>query len=125
MLFAATRLTLVRELGVERFRETLFVTEAKELTSEGWERHEKHTRLEAPLTEEEREGKKLREAEAEESRGTGARSSHVSASAELPLKLQDGLVGELEGLKDGRAGRLVVLVSGYYRMRRIVLTQME
>ncbi|KAJ9618306.1 Twinfilin-1 [Taxawa tesnikishii (nom. ined.)] len=53
MLFASTRLTLVRELGVERFRETIFCTEKEELTKEGWRRHEQHTKLAAPLTEEE------------------------------------------------------------------------
>ena len=53
MLFASTRLTLVRELGIERFRDTLFATEAAEPTAEGWAKHEKHSTQAAPLTEEE------------------------------------------------------------------------
>ena len=36
MLFASTRLTLVRELGTEHFSSTLFATEKSELTAEGW-----------------------------------------------------------------------------------------
>jgi twinfilin-like protein len=45
MLFASTRLTLVRELGPERFRETLFATSKEELTAEGFKRHDQHEKL--------------------------------------------------------------------------------
>lgn len=45
MLFASTRLTLVRELGTERFRETLFATKKEELTAEGFKRHDQHEKL--------------------------------------------------------------------------------
>lgn len=78
MLFAATRLTLVRELGTERFRETYFTTVKEELTAQGWRKHEKHTQMKAPLTEEEQTLQGIKEAEAEASRGTGHRASHLS-----------------------------------------------
>ena len=65
MLFASTRLTLVRELGAERFRESLLVTEIKELEKEGWEKHDASGELKAPLTEEEKTLKGVKEAEAE------------------------------------------------------------
>lgn len=42
MLFASTRLTLARELGTERFRETLFATTKVELTAEGFTKHDAH-----------------------------------------------------------------------------------
>ena len=45
MLFASTRLTLVRELGAERFRETLLATSKDELTADGFRRHDKHVEL--------------------------------------------------------------------------------
>lgn len=45
MLFASTRLTLVRELGTEKFRETLFVTSKDELTEEGFRKIDKHAEL--------------------------------------------------------------------------------
>ncbi len=45
MLFASTRLTLVRELGAERFRETIFVTSKDELTAEGFRKLDKHAEL--------------------------------------------------------------------------------
>ncbi|MCJ1385730.1 Twinfilin-1 [Xylographa soralifera] len=85
MLFAATRLTLVRELGTERFRDTLFVTTKQELTAEGWRKHDKHGELQAPLTEEEQTLQGVKEAEAEAGRGTTSRSSHVSSGLSFPM----------------------------------------
>lgn len=108
MLFASTRLTLVRELGVERFRETVFCTTAEELTPEGWDRHEKHNRLDAPLTEEEAGLKHIKDAEAQESGGTGGRSL---PSAGIALNLGDEVSNALESLKDSREGSLVMIVS--------------
>lgn len=108
MLFASTRLTLVRELGVERFRETVFCTTAEELTPEGWDRHEKHNRLDAPLTEEEAGLKHIKDTEALESGGTGGRSL---PSAGIALNLGDEVTNALESLKDSREGSLVMIVS--------------
>ena len=109
MLFASTRLTLVRELGGEHFRETIFATTAEELSGRGFEKHDKHSKLEAPLTEEERSLGEVKRAEMEAGSGTGTREIHLSKSLAMP-------VGEsaLEALKqlgeDG--GRvLVMLVS--------------
>ncbi len=45
MLYASTRLSLVRELGTERFRETLFATTKAELTAKGFQEHDKHGEL--------------------------------------------------------------------------------
>ncbi|TKA68904.1 hypothetical protein B0A49_03998 [Cryomyces minteri] len=86
MLFAATRLTLVRELGIERFRETVFATTTEELTADGWRRHERHVGEKAPLTEEERALEGVKEAEAEESRGTATRRGHVSSGVSFPVR---------------------------------------
>jgi twinfilin len=85
MLFASTRLTLVRELGSEHFLETLFATTPEELTAAGFDRHEKHTELAAPLTEEERTLGEVKRAEAEEGRGTGVREIHLSKSMNMPV----------------------------------------
>ena len=85
MLFAATRLTLVRELGTERFRETLFATTKQELTPDGWRRHDRHGESKAPLTDEEQALQGVKEAEAEASRGTTARNSHVSSGLSFPM----------------------------------------
>ena len=70
MLFASTRLTLIRELGGEHFTESVFCTEADELSEKGWEKHVKHTESANPLTAEEQSLQDIKEAEALESRGT-------------------------------------------------------
>lgn len=109
MLFASTRLTLVRELGIERFRETVFITEAKELTREGWEAHERHEGLEAPLTEEEQGMRGVREAEMVESSGTGARKGYVrQAAGGVEVDVGEGVREALEGVMREK-GRLVQL----------------
>ncbi|KAK4502438.1 hypothetical protein PRZ48_005863 [Zasmidium cellare] len=108
MLFASTRLTLVRELGIERFRETLFATEKSELTASGWDKHEAHTSVSAPLTEEEEGLQGVKEAEAQESRGTGARRGHVSGKIDVPTG--PGVLEALSSLKEeGCRGTLVQL----------------
>ena len=85
MLFAATRLTLVRELGLERFRETIFATEKQELTAEGWRKHDKHEALKAPLTEEEQSLQGIKEAEAESSMGTTTRAVQFGHRINFPV----------------------------------------
>ncbi|KAI0430354.1 hypothetical protein F5Y09DRAFT_231251 [Xylaria sp. FL1042] len=104
MLFAATRLTLVRELGSEHFRETIFATTADELTAAGFERHDKHVSLDAPLTEEERTLDEVKRAEAENGTGTGTgvREIHLSSTMSMPVRT-DALVALAElGRGDGR-----------------------
>ncbi|KAK1049369.1 Twinfilin-1 [Friedmanniomyces endolithicus] len=108
MLFASTRLSLVRELGLERFREQIFCTEASELTAEGWARHEKHEALAAPLTEEESGLKGVKDAEAAESLGTQGRRGHVTGR--IDVKTGEGVVEALELLKEeGCKGTVVQL----------------
>jgi twinfilin-like protein len=107
MLFASTRLTLVRELGIERFRETIFTTTKAELTKEGFEKHDKHVVLEAPLTEEEQSLGEVKRKEAEEGRGMNERKSHVSSGVTMPVS--EEALQALKGLAEGR-DNLVQLV---------------
>jgi len=99
MLFASTRLTLVRELGIERFRSTLFATETDELTAQGWAKHEKHEALPAPMTTEEAGLASVKEAEARESGGTGNRRGHVNSKVNVPTG--EGVLDALQGLQPG------------------------
>jgi twinfilin-like protein len=108
-LFASTRLTLVRELGIERFRETIFATTKEELSKEGFEKHDKHVKLEAPLTEEERTLGDVKRKEAEEGRGLGERRSHVSSGVSMPISSE--AVQALKGLSEEGASNLVQIVS--------------
>ena len=100
MLFASTRLTLVRELGAERFRETLFATTKAELTATGWRKHDTHDATAAPLTEEERSLRAVKAAEAEASRGTTGQTSHVAGRVNMPVA--DEAIGALRSIGSAR-----------------------
>ncbi|KAL3425011.1 cofilin/tropomyosin-type actin-binding protein [Phlyctema vagabunda] len=107
MLFASTRLTLVRELGIERFRETIFVTTPEELTKEGFEKHDKHVQLKAPLTEEEQTLGEVKRKEAEEGGGSMQRKSHTSVGISMPVS--NDALSALRGLASDSGDNLVQL----------------
>lgn len=109
MLFASTRLTLVRELGSEHFRETIFATTAKELTSQGFEKHDAHTALDAPLTEEEKSLGEVKRAEQEAGSGTGKREIHLGTQMAMPMG--DDAIMSLKELAMGEGRGVVSLVS--------------
>ena len=97
MLFASTRLALVRELGSEHFRETLFATAADELSSSGFQRHDAHNALDAPLTEEERALGEVKRAEQEAGRGTASRRVQPGGS-QFKMPLSEGARAALQDL---------------------------
>ncbi|KEY67647.1 hypothetical protein S7711_09067 [Stachybotrys chartarum IBT 7711] len=108
MLFASTRLTLTRELGLENFRETIFVTTPEELSENGFKKHDAHTKIDAPLTEEERTLGEVKKAEQEAGSGTGSREIHLSKSFAMPVP-EDAIAALKEVGQDG--GRLVVMLK--------------
>lgn len=118
MLFASTRLTLVRELGIERFRETIFATAKEELTPQGFEKHDKHVKLEAPLTEEEQSLGEVKRKEAEEGRGMNERKSHVSSGVSMPIS--DEAVQALKSLAGEEGDSLVQLVCEACSLIRVL-----
>ncbi|KAF1847447.1 actin depolymerizing protein [Cucurbitaria berberidis CBS 394.84] len=107
MLFASTRLTLVRELGGEHFAESIFTTEADELTSSGWEKHVLHTASENPLTAEEQSLQDIKDAEALESRGT--RGQGLAQGGRIAVRADDGIAEALRTLGEGGTDNLVQL----------------
>lgn len=107
MLFASTRLTLVRELGTEHFRETIFATLPRELSVEGFERHDAHAKLAAPLTEEERTLGEVKKAEMEAGAGTGTREIHLSKTLKMPVA-EDVIAAMKEIGEEG--GRVVTML---------------
>jgi twinfilin len=109
MLFASTRLTLVRELGSEHFRDTIFTTLAEELTAKGFKKHDAHAALAAPLTEEERSLGAVKQAEQEAGRGTGTKEIHLSKSFGMPIA-EDALAA-LKDLSSETGRKLVMLVG--------------
>jgi twinfilin-like protein len=107
MLFASTRLTLVRELGGEHFPESVFATEADELTAPGWQRHVQAEASDNPLTAEEQSLRDIRDAEALESRGT--RGQSLAQGGRLAIRADDDIAGALRGLGQGGGENLVQL----------------
>ncbi|KAG8531489.1 uncharacterized protein KY384_003118 [Bacidia gigantensis] len=107
MLHASTRLSLVRELGAERFRETLFATELRDLEKDGWERHDASGALKAPLSEEEETLKGVRDAEAEARGGTEGR--RLETGGKLSMAISGDARSALENLKEETSGKLVQL----------------
>ncbi|KAK4202141.1 hypothetical protein QBC40DRAFT_45857 [Triangularia verruculosa] len=107
MLFASTERTLVRELGTEHFRETFFATSPEDLTPAGFDKHDAHSALEAPLTEEERSLGAVRKAEQEAGQGTGTREIHLSQNMAIPIA-EDAL-DALKQLGSGSPRSLVML----------------
>lgn len=112
MLFASTRLTLLRELGAEKFRESVFVTEMRESEREGWEKHDASGALKAPLTEEEQLLNGVKQAEADARGGTEGR--RLETGARLTIAISGEAKEALGALKEGSGGRLVQLVSSYF-----------
>lgn len=111
MLFASTRLTLVRELGREHFRDTIYATTRDELTPEGFERHDKHEQLEAPLTEQERDLEGVKQAEAAEgARGTGSRELNLGQRMTMPI-LDDALAALKELQPDGGSSLVMLKIN--------------
>jgi len=107
MLFASTRLTLVRELGGEHFPESVFTTEASELTAEGWKKHLAHEAKENPLTAEEQSLQDIKDAEALESRGT--RGQGLAQGGRIAIRADDDIAGALRTLGEGGSDNLVQL----------------
>ena len=107
MLFASTRLTLLRELGGEHFPETVFCTEADELTEEGWARHLAHEKEKNPLTKEEQDLEDIKHAESLESRGTQGRS--LTQGGKLALRADSDIASALSTLGEGGRENLVQL----------------
>lgn len=106
MLISSTSLTLVRELGIERFREKIFATTKAELTAEGFRKHDQHVKLAAPLTEEEESLGAVKKAEAEEGRGMSIKKAHVSDR--LTMSISDNAVDALKGLPGSEGGNNLV-----------------
>ncbi|PHH64746.1 hypothetical protein CDD81_4008 [Ophiocordyceps australis] len=107
-LVASTRLTLVRELGTEHFRETVFLTMADELSENGFKKLDAHNKLAAPLTEEEKTLDEVKKAEQEAGAGTGTREIHLSKSLAMPVA-EDAIAAMKELGQDGE--RLVTMLK--------------
>ncbi|KAL8760518.1 MAG: hypothetical protein Q9184_003297 [Pyrenodesmia sp. 2 TL-2023] len=113
-LFASTRLTLLRELGQDKFSQHYFPTEAKDLSPEGWERYERHEGGEKPLTREEEVLGEVRRKEGEEGRGMQGRRAHVQQAEGMKVVWGEAVREAVRGLILGegeRGGGKVVMLK--------------
>jgi len=108
MLFASTRLTLVRELGSEHFRETIFATTPGELTASGFAKHDAHSKIDAPLTEEEQSLGEVKKAEMEAGQGSAMREIHLSKSLAMPV--EEAALGAIKEMR-AEGGRVLVMLA--------------
>lgn len=115
-LVAATRLTLIRALGADRFGTTTFATDRSDVSAAGWRAHAAHAALPPPLTAAEEGLAGVREAEAEAgaAAGTGRRGAGEGARG-LRMGIGEGVEDALRIV--GREGgpNCVQLVSSVPR----------
>ncbi|KAK9472263.1 uncharacterized protein V1510DRAFT_417772 [Dipodascopsis tothii] len=110
MLYASTRNTLQRALaGAGDLSLTLFATDADELTPDGYRRFLAHNNLAAPLTEEERALRTVREFEAVGDAGAAgsARRAHAGGVA---MPMSASAEGALAGLAEAGPHRKTLVV---------------
>ncbi|KAK6820733.1 hypothetical protein PG987_015133 [Apiospora arundinis] len=104
MLFASTRLTLVRELGPSS------PPRPRSWAPQGFAKHDRHAELEAPLTEEERTLGEVKRAEAEAGAGTGQREIHLSKNMNMPVAT-DALVALSEMGREQGKGLVMLKIN--------------
>lgn len=85
MLYASTRLSLLKSLGSSLFTDSIFATSKADFTPEAYDAHIRHTSAPNPLSAREQEIADLREAENEAASyaGSKARTSHIGAGVGL------------------------------------------
>ena len=105
MLFASTRNSLTRDLGLEKFADNLFATDPEEiLDPASWESRKKSTsRAEDMLSSEERELQGVRRAEEEARYGTSGKDLMGSGGSggRLAMKINDDAKSAINQLKTG------------------------
>lgn len=119
MLFASTRSTLVRELGTEKFDDTVFATEEEEIVGrEAWSERDGDKAgvgREALMGEKERELEAVRRAEAEARSGTPRRDIGIGGTfgpgtgsgMRMSVQVDDAAKSALKELGDGGLVQLV------------------
>ncbi|RCI02509.1 Twinfilin-1, partial [Rhizopus stolonifer] len=125
MLYASTRATLTKELGDYRFTDSVYGTEKKEFTWEGYKKHLAHKAAEAPLTRREQELAEIKAAEAKavsDYQGTTTRKSYAPGVA---FPLTDKAVEALKELTKDRQERSFNFVSLYLENEKIDLDNQD
>ncbi|KAG0182087.1 Twinfilin-1 [Apophysomyces sp. BC1021] len=112
MLYASTRATLTKELGDYRFVDSLYGTQASELTYDGYKKHLAHKKADAPLTRRERELAEIKLAEAKavsDYQGTTTRKAYAPGVSFPVTEEAEEALRKLTQPKDQRQHNFVSL----------------
>lgn len=108
MLYASTRATLIKDLGDYRFKDSVYGSHLSEFTREGYDKHVKHQKSAAPLTEREKEIEQLKKTEHGSDIGTSTRQSHVSG---VSFPFQDVATEALKKLSSGEVNTVILHID--------------
>lgn len=124
MMYASSSNSFQRQLGGTGLFSggTIYWTDIKEVSSKGWKEHQAHEALEAPLTQEEKSLRDVREKEADQMLGTSATKSHLpsatsfapsifsaggSGSSSVQMNFSDDSISNIQTLaQSGNAGAI-------------------
>ena len=111
MLYASTRLTLLKSLGSTVFTDSIFATSKEDLTADAYTSHLRHVAAPHPLSIREQEMIELRAAERETASydGSRARTSYVGAG--VGLNWSEEAERAVKELGQGTGSSTVVFVS--------------
>jgi twinfilin-like protein len=111
MLYASTRLPLLRSLGSTLFTDSIFASSKTDLTAESYASHLRHNAAPHPLSAREQEMADLRAAESETAtyEGSRGRASHIGAG--VGLNWSEEVENSVRELGQGSGSAIVVIVS--------------
>ena len=104
-------MTLSRELGPEKFSNSMFVTEKQELSENGWKKWETSEQKSSgkPLTDEEMVLQAVQEGE-DQARQGGTGERKLVGGGGFSMKIGPGVKESLAGLAESQEENLVMLV---------------
>ncbi|KAI9340648.1 hypothetical protein DFJ73DRAFT_552432 [Zopfochytrium polystomum] len=109
MLYAATRVTLTKELGDSKFVDVFHASSKDEVKLDGYRKHITHKDADGPLTEREMEHQRVRLTETGADIGTTTRKMFAASTIGLPVS--EAAENALAALKENRANTVVVFVD--------------
>ena len=111
MLYASTRLSLLKSLGSTLFRDSIFATSKADLTPEAYNAHLRHASTPNLLSKREQEIADLREAENEAASyaGSKVRNSHIGTG--IGLNWSPEVEHAVTQLGEGTGCSVIIIVS--------------
>ena len=111
MLYASTRLSLLKSLGATLFTDSIFATSKADLTPEAYDTHLRHASAPNPLSTREQEIADLREAENEAASYAGSRVRVTHIGTGIGLNWSPEVEHAVTQLGEGTGCSIVIIVS--------------